>query len=413
MTSEALEIAHAPTVTAGMELVVRLGQALHGLGAPADRVEATMTRVGERLGVAGQFFALPTSIHAAFGPPGTQVTFLVRLPPTGEVDLGRLVAVDALVIALARGELAPAEADTRLKAILAAPPRHTRGALVAAQALVSGAAAVVLGGGAGELAIAAGLGLVVGAAARLPGASDRYRHVFPALAGLVVAAVAGAARNLGAGVDPWTVTLAALIVLVPGLSLTLAMREVTTGHPSAGAARLVGVLATFMLLGCGIALGDRLAAALPTAATTAAAVPLPAGAEAIALALTGVGLGVLLQARARDLPWLLIGGLSAWTGSWIGAALLGPRLAPLIGALMTGAVGNAVARGFERPATVAVVPGLMLLVPGSLGVRSLRALLADDVVGGIEIGFTMAFIAAALVSGLLLANVLVDPRREL
>ncbi|MEZ4449204.1 MAG: threonine/serine exporter family protein [Nannocystaceae bacterium] len=413
MTSEADKIARGPAEAAAMELVVRLGQALHRLGAPADRVEATMSRVSERLGVAGQFFAVPTSIHAAFGAPGAQVTFLVRLPPTGDLDLGRLVAVDALVAALARGQIGPAEADARLTAILAAPPRHPRSRLVAAQALVSGAAAVVLGGGAIELALAALLGLVVGAASRVRGASDRYSHVFPALAGLVVAAVAGAARTLGAAIDPWTVTLAALIVLVPGLSLTLAMREVTTGHPSAGAARLVGVVATFMLLGCGIALGDRLAAALPAAATTTAVAPLPAGAEAIALALTSVGLGVLFQVRARDLPWLMLGGLAAWTGSWIGAALLGPRLAPLIGALATGAAGNAVARRFDRPAAIAVVPGLMLLVPGSLGVRSLRALLADDVVGGVEIGFAMAFVAAALVSGLLLANVLVDPRRDL
>lgn len=415
MTTDGDRGAATPGPTPAMELVVRLGQALHRLGAPADRVEATMVRVSERLGLRGHFFALPTSIHAAFGPPGAQVAFLVRLAPTGAVDLGRLALVDALVVALARGAVTPADADRRLEAILGAADRHGPARSILAQGLVSGAAAAVLGGGAAELIVAAGLGLVVGGLARIVGDHERVAPVFPALAAFTAAGLAGIAGARGAPIDPWTVTLAALIVLVPGLSLTLAMREVATGHPSAGAARLVGVVATFMLLGCGIALGERIAtAAVPLAdAATLAPLALPAGARAIALAVTALGFGVLFQARARDLPWLLLGCLASETGASIGVALVGPRLAPLVGALAIGAVGNALARRFDRPAALAVVPGLLLLVPGSLGVRSLRALLADDVTVGVETAFAVAFVAAALVSGLLLANMVVDPRREL
>src|SRR5690606_26086112 len=166
----------------------------------------------------------------------------------------------------------PADADARLTAILAAPPRHGPLRLTLAQGLVSGAAAVVFGGGAAELLLAAALGLVVGAGSRAQTASERLGPVFPPPAAALAAGLAGVAAARGVAIDAWTVTLAALIVLVPGLSLTLAIREVTTGHPSAGAARLVGVIATFMLLGCGIALGDRLVAAVPVAA---AALPWP------------------------------------------------------------------------------------------------------------------------------------------
>ena len=53
----------------------------------------------------------------------------------------------------------------------------------------------------------------------------------------------------------------------------------------------------------------------------------------------------------------------------------------------------------------------MLLVPGSLGFRSITALLAKDVVGGMETAFRMALVATSLVAGLLLANLVLRPRR--
>jgi uncharacterized membrane protein YjjB (DUF3815 family) len=60
-----------------------------------------------------------------------------------------------------------------------------------------------------------------------------------------------------------------------------------------------------------------------------------------------------------------------------------------------------------------VIPGMMLLVPGSIGYRSLESLMERDVVAGIGTAFSMALVAVAIVAGLLLANSLVPPRRIL
>ena len=51
------------------------------------------------------------------------------------------------------------------------------------------------------------------------------------------------------------------------------------------------------------------------------------------------------------------------------------------------------------------------LVPGSIGYRSLTALLAEEVVPGIQTAFRMLLVAASLVAGILLAAALtVEPR---
>jgi len=65
----------------------------------------------------------------------------------------------------------------------------------------------------------------------------------------------------------------------------------------------------------------------------------------------------------------------------------------------------------DRPAQILHVPGVLLLVPGTIGFRSVSAMLERQVVSGIETAFTMIFIATALVAGLLVANVVV-PRRK-
>ena len=59
------------------------------------------------------------------------------------------------------------------------------------------------------------------------------------------------------------------------------------------------------------------------------------------------------------------------------------------------------------------VPGIMLLVPGSFGFRSVSSFLERDVLSGVESAFDMAQIAGALVGGLLFANALLRPRRSL
>ena len=60
---------------------------------------------------------------------------------------------------------------------------------------------------------------------------------------------------------------------------------------------------------------------------------------------------------------------------------------------------------------VPLVPGLLILVPGTVGFGSLSKFLESDVVSGVATAFKMALIAVALVTGLLLSNVVFPPRR--
>ncbi|VAX36024.1 hypothetical protein MNBD_PLANCTO03-517, partial [hydrothermal vent metagenome] len=122
---------------------------------------------------------------------------------------------------------------------------------------------------------------------------------------------------------------------------------------------------------------------------------------------------VLFRAGPRQALSVLMAALVGYTGARIGLLTLGPGLGACVGAFLVGLVSNVCARLLDRPAAVMTAPGVLLLVPGSIGFQSVSSLLEHDVITGVETAFVMVMVAAAIVTGLLLANVVVPPRRAL
>jgi uncharacterized membrane protein YjjB (DUF3815 family) len=132
----------------------------------------------------------------------------------------------------------------------------------------------------------------------------------------------------------------------------------------------------------------------------------------VSLLVAPLGLTVLLQAEPRDAPFIVASGLVAFSASRGGTALLGPELGACLGALGVGLASNAFARTWRRPASIPLVPGILMLVPGSIGFRSLAWLLDRETVPGVEAAFRMVLVAVSLATGLVLASVVLPERRR-
>jgi uncharacterized membrane protein YjjP (DUF1212 family) len=396
-----------------VRLTEDLGGALHRYGVAAHRLEEALTLVAARLGVRGQFFVTPTAIFASFkaGADPDRVV-LVRSRP-GEVDLGRLARLEEVIDDLLGGRASPARALRRVAGIVAAPEPYGPLSTTIAFALTSAGATRFFGGGAREIAAALLIGLSIGVLARLFARRPGAARLFEPLAAALATLMAWTAASLAGPVSAELAVLGGLIVLIPGLSLTVAMNELATLNLVSGTARLMGAAMTFLGIGFGVALGTRLAdLALPIPVAVDPA-GLPEWTLGVALLVTPLALAILLRARPRDAGWVLLGAIVAYLGARMGTRLLGPELGVCLGALMIGLFSNACARHFSRPASVPLVPGILLLVPGSIGFRSVRSLLDQDVIAGMHLAFSMAMVAVGLVTGLLLANILLPPRRSL
>ena len=392
--------------------VEKLGRALHRYGLPSHRLEDALVAVAERLGLQGQFFATPTAIFASLEHDGTERTILIRVD-LGEVDLEKLSRLDVLLERVIRAEVTPADASRAIDEIVAAAPRYRGVMVVLGFAIASAAASRFFGGGWREFAVGGVVGLATGllalVTARFPG---RFR-VFEPLAAFVAGLIAATAGTLLAPMSVYVATCAGLIVLIPGLSLTIAINELATRNLAAGTVRLNYALLIFLQIGFGVALGLRLGSQLFGAAPLVEPAELPAWTLFASLAVTAAGLTILFKARPQDVGWVGLAGAIAFTGARLGAHAAGPEAGAFTGALLVGLASNAFARLRRRPAVVMLVPGIMLLVPGSIGFKSVSTLIAADVVGGMRLAFTVGIVGIALVTGLLVASAIIPPRRSL
>lgn len=396
--------------------VLDLVQALHRHGLPAYRIESAIHRVGRRLGIELNVFTVPTGLTLGLGPVSAQRVVLLRVAP-GSIQLARIAELAELIDGFGDGDLSLAAARSRLAEIERMPPAHGRAVLVLAFGLASATSAAFFGAPAGQIVLSGAIGLVVGLIEREAVRHERLARLLDVLAAAAAALLAGLATRLPVALERDLLTLAAVIVLLPGYTLTVAMNELASGHLSSGTARLGGVLARLSLLACGAAIGTALAEALlhalPPAAPPPVPDPLPQWATLGALLLAPLAYKVLFQARDRDLLWMVGACALAYAGARAGTAALGPLLGAGCGAFALGVASNLLARLRLRPASVTAVPGLLVLVPGSLGFRGVTSLFADDASSGLELVTRMLAIAVSLVCGLLVATVIFPPQRTL
>jgi uncharacterized membrane protein YjjP (DUF1212 family) len=400
-----------------IRFVLQLGRVLHRYGTPAHRLEEGLRVVCDRLGIAAEVFTTPTAIIMSFGDPIELRTRMLRVE-SGELDMGKLARVDALADDVAARKITAAEGVAKLDAIVAAPREFGRALSTLMHGVTAGSLAVFFGGGVPDIVIAAAIGFSLGLLAQYAQRSSDQARVFELVGAAFAALVAGVVSSWWHAVSPSVVTVAALVILLPGMSLTVAMTELATRNLIAGTARLRSAVIVLLELVVGVALGERLARALVTVHPTLP-VPLPEYAQWLALGAASIGVAIVVQAQVRAFGWIIAACAVGYVGSRAGTSWLGGgeaqmgQLGVMVGAFALGVMSNAYARWLDRPAQVVQVPAVLLLVPGSMGFRGMTSLLDKDTLSGVETVFAMFVVALAIVAGLLVANAVVSPRRSL
>jgi uncharacterized membrane protein YjjP (DUF1212 family) len=323
------------------------------------------------------------------------------------VNLAKLAALEQVSLDVAHGRVSPREGMAHIQRIVAAPSPYSPPLVTLAFGVLSGAVCQFLGGGWHEIIVATVLGLGLGLFALYAERHARISRVFESLAAFLLSATAiGLARFVGP-ISVFVATLSGLIVLMPGLLLTTAITELATRHLASGTLRLSSAFMTLLGIVFGVALGTKLGVAVFGAPIGHPAETLPGWVAIVAVPLASASSAVILRADPRDAPWIVAAGVLGVVAGRVGATHLGLELGMFVAALGVALASSAYERWRQRPAPVVLVPGILLLVPGSIGYRSMSALMERDTVSGIDTAFTMILTAVSLVAGLLIAGVLV------
>lgn len=381
-----------------------LGQALHVSGAPAHGLEAAMKEIGSRLGARVEGFAVLTFLALTVVAGGySRRVELLRLPPY-DYNMARLIEIEALCREISSVDDLDAYGE-RLAAIMRQPAPWSGWRFVGMGFLLSGAVAMLLRGGWVEMLCGGLIGMFFVAGYLLFARIPRLGPAVPVILCALAAVAAQALAQVFPQQVPFISAVAGIVLLLPGFMITVAMSELATQNYLAGTGRLTGAFVLLFLMGAGLAIGTQVSLAwLSTVPLPENTASLPVWAVWLAIAALGVSLLAVLQA-----PWsavhVSVGAcLLAWAVYSLVDARMGNVVGAFAGALAVASTGHLYQYLSKRPAALVQIPGLITLVPGSMGFRGVHALIQQDSTAGISLITDMVLTGAVLAVGLLLAD---------
>ena len=399
-----------PAPDAPTEFLLRFARTGHDAGYSTAELEDRLQALARSLGLKeAQISATPTLVDISLGSIPRQQSYALRVRPTA-VDLDAIARLDRLVQEVVDRPLTAEPALAALAEVEAERLERPWPILLAAGALAGVSLTVVLGGGWRDAAGAALVGLVVGAIA-LPG--NRTARTQSLVAPAVAAAAsfcAAALVELGLKASPDVVTLAALVTFLPGMTLTIGMRELATEHLQSGVANTASALVQLLGLVFGVGIGRSIASGWFGA--TSGPVPDSSFSALHLLAAVGAGLAftVTLRAQRRDAVLMCSATVIALGANELGGAVFGDQAAALVAAFTIGIAGGLAGWLLRRSPLVFIVPAVLMLVPGSAGFNSVLQLLTNQTVSGITAGFDTFVTAISIAYGLMISAIVL-PRR--
>jgi uncharacterized membrane protein YjjP (DUF1212 family) len=392
------------------ELLLALGRGLHQAGLPTDALEEILHDVAIASGVALQVNVLPTSLTLAVGAGFAQRLVILRLEP-GRLHLRKLALLEAVVAALRRGR-DPGEALVEVARIDTAarpdPPLLT----VFAYAVLATGTALLLGGEQRDVEASALAGIAIGAIAALAVRRPRVDRVFEFVAAFVATVIISLWERFVGSVALYVVLIAAIVQLLPGYSLTTALSELANRNWVYGTARLGGVFVTLLSLGCGFALGSGFGGTTIFNSATVSAGATSVLWALVAAVLMAIGVTVILQARYRDIGWIVASCLGTVALAHAFPAVGIVQASPFATAFTIGLAANLSARFLRIPRTVVLVPGLLVLVPGSLSYQSLLYIFQNDSTDAVSLGVHALLAAILIVAGVLTSQLIAPQTRR-
>ncbi|PVZ68442.1 threonine/serine ThrE exporter family protein [Pelagibaculum spongiae] len=394
--------------------IIKLGKALHKFGTPAYRLEAHLQNVARTLGIEGYFLISPTTMTFVLHNDSEQeYNHLARVVP-GEVDLGSLARADELVEEVTSGQRTVEEALERLHEISEKTKPYSDGLTLLFFGVASAAFALLINTSWNDAFWSGLLGLMVYGLIYISERSSRMAEMLEPLAAILCAIFACAFALIDPGINIPVVILSGIIVFIPGLALTMGLSELAARDLISGTARIMDAMMLLFKLYFGAILGLTLGHFIFGEVFYIHPAALPGWAEYAAVPLLSASLVVLFKARIKDSPWGIISGALAYFSAIAASHYFGDSIGIFFGALIVGIYSNLYARWMKAPASIALLQGIVILVPGSKAYIGLNAMITGEMMlSQPQLGSQIFLIFMSLVAGLIFANVAVPPRRSL
>jgi len=408
----------AASYAAKIAFMVELSGHLHTYGTTAPRLEGAITSVAERLGVECEPWCNPTGMILTFSdperPPGeSDISRVIRVPP-GEINLGKLCEVDRIAENVVAGRLGLADGYAALRALERKPGRLSLCLYILAYGLVSAAVTGLMRLPWLEIGVSGAIGFVVGALHVFASRRPQLKDAEDAVAAAIATTLAVLLSALIAPLNLTTVIIASLMALLPGLALTNAFSELTAQHLVSGTARISGALSTLLKLTVGVMVALAVLHVIGVEPDIRAGHEQRQWLEWAAVPCAALAFAVLFRTAPRDYPKVMLAAVAGYLIARVAGMAWGSAAGVFLSALTTTTAGNGYARWCNRPGALIRVPGIIMLVPGSISMRSLlSSVQQQNMQAGQDAALMVLNVLLALIAGLLIGNLILPARRNL
>ena len=388
-----------------LDLAMGLGYELAMAGAETFRVEESIQRVMAAYGVEAEVFAIPNYLMVSItDDSGNPITRMRRIGSHGN-NMDAVEKYSSLGRAICNRTPEPNEGKqwfdiVRKKLRSYSLPMQYVGFFVGA------AGYSLLFGGNGIDFFCSGIcGVVVGFANQFLG-NRKANSFFSNITGaFLMALLAYALGALGISGNPDAVTIGALMILVPGLLFTNAMRDIIYGDTNSGINRVVQVMLIAVSIALGTASAWRIASFLWGTPVPLPGIVYPFGLQCFFAFLGCMGFVIVFNIHGKGSPLCTLGGALTWAVYLIVLETFGSELiAYFWSALFASLYSEIMARIRKSPAISFLVISIFPIIPGAGAYYTMNYAVRGEMELFASQGMFTAAIAGVMAVGILLGS---------
>lgn len=349
-----------------LDAAVDLGYELAMAGAETFRVEESISRVLKTYGIESEVFAIPNCLTVSIETPeGKPMTRMRRIGYHGN-DLDSVEQYSGLSRAICNRKPAPEEIPTWLDYIRTKKRSYNIWLYLIGSFLGAFGFCMLFGGGILDALCSGICGIAVGLVNWYMDkwkANPFFRTILAAFLMAIIAYGLGAASIV---TNPDVVNIGALMILVPGLLFTNAMRDIIYGDTNSGTNRIVQVLLVAAAIGIGTGAAWSLAQMFwgTPVSMSAGSITLLRG---ILPCFVGcLGFSILFNVHGKGIFLCILGGMGCWAVYTVCVSLgAGDLMGYFWGTVFAAAYAEVMARIRKCPAITYLVIAIFPLIPGA------------------------------------------------
>lgn len=391
-----------------LDASAELGYRLAMAGAETFRIEESIQRVLAAYGVESEVFVIPNCLHVSIETDsGVPMTRMRRVGHHGN-DLDAVERYNNLSRKICAERPDPAEIFDLIRQAQKTCSYYKFPIYLLGNFMGAAGFSIFFGGTLLDAGWAGICGMIVGLVGHFLNMKKVNAFFTTIASAFLMSTVAYAAGSAGMTHNTDTVIIGALMLLVPGLLFTNAMRDIIFGDTNSGTNRIVQVL----LIAAAIALGTGVAwnmaeTFFPLSANTAP-IEYPLYIQCFSTFLGCAGFVIIFNIHGKGLLLCSSGGVLAWLAYYITVRLGGSSiLGYFVGGVTAAVYSEAMARIRKYPAISYLVISIFPLIPGAGIYYTTGHLVRKDMTMFAESGTQTIAIAGVIAVGILMVSTIV------